>query len=34
VNSAEQEPEDPRVVGGLQILADQLTKFIEWQTAR
>jgi FMN reductase len=34
VNSAEQEPDDPRVAGGLQILADQITQFIDWQTAR
>jgi len=34
VNSAEQQPDDPRVVGGLQILADQLMQFTDWQRAR
>ncbi|HEU5007452.1 MAG TPA: NAD(P)H-dependent oxidoreductase [Jatrophihabitantaceae bacterium] len=34
VNSAEQQADDPRVVGGLQILADQLMQFTDWQRAR
>ncbi len=35
VNSAEQQPDDPRVVGALQILAAQLMEFTTWQaTAR
>lgn len=33
VNSAEQQPDDPRVVGALQILATQLMDFAGWQAA-
>jgi FMN reductase len=33
VNSAEQEPDDERVAGALQVLADQLTCFTGWQAA-
>lgn len=33
VNSAEQDPDDPRVIGALQILAGQLIDFTSWQAA-
>lgn len=34
VNSAEEQADDPRVTGGLQLLTDQLSRFIDWQRAR
>jgi FMN reductase len=33
MNSAEQEPDDERVVGAVRVLADQLMEFASWQSA-